>query len=296
MKEKQKNEIKVGLTVLVGLMVLLYGFFKVKEWSVTGEYPITLRFETSAGLQRGDVVTVNGVKSGKVDGISIDGNSVLIRVLMNSDVSVTADANATIQMLELMGGKKIEITQGMSMDVFDRSKILIGRVDPDIAGALGIVGQVKGDVVQLSSNANQLLVNLNALLGDKDLQTSVKLTFANLNKTMDELRSMVAENRANAKRITDNLASLTAELDSIAKQTKPRLNATLDKAANTLTQTDTLFSEIKFFLRDIRQGGGLLHQALYDSTFTARVDTLMVRINQVMDVLLDSGVKVRIRL
>ena len=296
MKEKQKNELKVGITVLFGIAILLYGFFQLKEWSVSAEYPLTIRFSTSAGLQKGDVVSINGVKSGKVESVVIDGNSILARVLLSEDIRLTSDAKASIQMLELMGGKKIEIMQGSSLTLLDRSKIMTGTVEPDIAGALSIVGDVKGDVVQLSSNANKLLINLNKLLGDEELHSSVKSSFANLNQTMVELKGMIAENRAHAKKITENLSNLTAELDTLAKESRPKITTTLDRTASTLAQTDTLFSEIKLLLRDVKQGQGFLHQALYDSTFSMRIDSLMGRLNKVMEVLLDNGVKVRIRL
>ena len=296
MKEKQKNELKVGITVLFGIVILLYGFFQLKEWSVSTEYPLTIRFSTSAGLQKGDVVSINGVKSGKVESVVIDGNSILARVLLSEDIRLTSDAKASIQMLELMGGKKIEIMQGSSPTLLDRSKIMTGTVEPDIAGALSIVGDVKGDVVQLSSNANKLLINLNKLLGDEELHSSVKSSFANLNQTMVELKGMIAENRAHAKKITENLSNLTAELDTLAKESRPKITTTLDRTASTLAQTDTLFSEIKLLLRDVKQGQGFLHQALYDSTFSMRIDSLMGRLNKVMEVLLDNGVKVRIRL
>lgn len=296
MKEKQKNELKVGITVLFGIAILLYGFFQLKEWSVSAEYPLTIRFSTSAGLQKGDVVSINGVKSGKVESVVIDGNSILARVLLSEDIRLTSDAKASIQMLELMGGKKIEIMQGSSPTLLDRSKIMTGTVEPDIAGALSIVGDVKGDVVQLSSNANKLLINLNKLLGDEELHSSVKSSFANLNQTMVELKGMIAENRAHAKKITENLSNLTAELDTLAKESRPKITTTLDRTASTLAQTDTLFSEIKLLLRDVKQGQGFLHQALYDSTFSMRIDSLMGRLNKVMEVLLDNGVKVRIRL
>ena len=112
MKEKQKHELKVGLTVLVSFAIIAGGFFLVKEWSLSGnEYPLLIRFETSAGIQKGDLVTINGVKSGRVDNVLVDGTSVLIRTMMKEEFKLTSDAHARIQMVELMGGKKIEITQ-----------------------------------------------------------------------------------------------------------------------------------------------------------------------------------------
>jgi hypothetical protein len=150
--------------------------------------------------------------------------------------------------------------------------------------------------VQLSTNANQLLVNLNALLSDKEFQSSFKETFHNLNQTMIELRGMISENRTNAKNITTNIARLTSQLDTIVTLSGPEVKTALDRTSNILAQTDTLFSEAKFLLRDIRERNSVLHQVLYDSTFTAKVDTIFIRVNKLFDILMDSGVKVRIRL
>lgn len=297
MTEKQKHELKVGATVLAGLCILLIGIALVKGWSVTGgDYSFLIRFQSSAGLQKGDIVTVNGVKSGSVESVVVDGASVLVRVQLHDDVRLTRDVSARIQMLELMGGKKVEILQGRSAEMYDVHTILVGSVDPDISGALGMVGDLKNDVGSIGTNAATLLENLNALLGDKQFQASVKGTFVHLNETMTELRDMIAENRSNTKRITENIARLTLQLDSMLTEFRPEVRATLDKTRGTLMQTDSVFSEMKFLLRDIRERNGFLHTALYDSTFAMRVDSMMGRVNKVLETLLDNGVKVRIRL
>jgi ABC-type transporter Mla subunit MlaD len=78
-RNHQRNEIKVGITVLAGLIVVLLGFSLLKEWTLTSKtYALKMRFETSAGLQSGDQVTVNGVKAGKVETVGIDGHTVLV--------------------------------------------------------------------------------------------------------------------------------------------------------------------------------------------------------------------------
>lgn len=297
MKEKQKNEIKVGLTVLVGLAILITGFFLVKEWSVPGgEYPLLMRFSTSAGLQKGDPVSVNGVKSGRVESVVVDGNSVLVRALIQGSIRLTRDAAATIQMLELMGGKKIEIVQGVSPEPLNVNAILAGGVDPDIAGALGVIGQLRGDIVQLSTNGNALLKNLNAVAGDPAFQSSVKETFMNLNGELKDLRGMVAENRNSARRIAENLDRLTAGLDTLVRDSRPRLTAALDKAGGVMERTDSLFADVRSLLGEMRSGNGILQKAIRDSSFTARIDSAMIKTSRLLDILLDRGMKVRVRL
>ncbi len=297
MKEKQKNEIKVGLTVLVGLAILITGFFLVKEWSVPGgEYPLLIRFATSAGLQKGDPVSINGVKSGRVESVVVDGNSVLVRVYLNGSIRLTRDATATIQMLELMGGKKIELTQGISRDPLDTNAILAGTVDPDIAGALSVVGKLRGDIVELSANSNALLKNLNAIAGDESFRTSVKETFVNLNGTLKELRGMAAENRSTAQRIARNIDRLTAGLDTLVRESRPRMTLLLDRAGNVMERTDSLFTDVRSLLAEMRGGNGILQKALRDTLFTARIDSVMNKTGRLLDLLLDRGMKVRVRL
>jgi ABC-type transporter Mla subunit MlaD len=219
-----------------------------------------------------------------------------VRAQLSGTIRLTKDAAATIQMLELMGGKKIDILQGVSPEPLDVNAILPGRIDPDIAGALGMVGQLRGDIVQLSANANTLLTNLNAVAGDAAFQASVKETFVNLNGALKEMRGMIDENRGAARRIAGNVDRLTAGLDTLLRESRPRLAATLDRAGGVMERTDSLFADLRSLLGEMRTGNGILQKAIRDSSFTTRIDSVMTKTGQLLDLLLDRGVKVRIRL
>ena len=81
MKEQKKTEIKVGITVLVGLFVLLWVLGWAKNFSFdSNEKRVSVEFETVAGLNVGDQVSIKGIKKGDsvinpVDLKSLDPNN-----------------------------------------------------------------------------------------------------------------------------------------------------------------------------------------------------------------------------
>ena len=181
MKEERSNEIKVGITVIGGVVLVLLGFSIFKEWSLASGNPVLLmRFEHSAGLQVGDPVSINGVKAGKVLAVNLDGAGVLVQAEIQKQYVVTQGAVPTIQMLELMGGKKIEIRQGSGATPLDPSMELRGFVDPDIAGALTLLGSLQSKVDSLIFKGSALLDNANAIVGDAELVSAMKETVGHL--------------------------------------------------------------------------------------------------------------------
>ena len=80
MNDKLRTEIRVGVTVILGIAVLLFGFSWFKEWTMTGGfYTLKMRFDNSSGLQNGDPVMINGVRAGKVTLVKVESNTVLVR-------------------------------------------------------------------------------------------------------------------------------------------------------------------------------------------------------------------------
>ena len=64
MKQQRKTEIKVGLTVLLGIIVFIWILSWAKNVSITSaDVELKVKFEKSSGLEVGNIVSVNGVKS-----------------------------------------------------------------------------------------------------------------------------------------------------------------------------------------------------------------------------------------
>lgn len=288
MKEQQRNEIKVGLTVLVGILVLFTGFFVFKDWSVgRAEYPIRISFPVSAGLDVGDQVSVNGVRAGKVAAVELKNGGVEVLAMMRGGVTVFDDGDPVIQMLELMGGKKIEIRQQGSGTPVDAGAVLQGRVDPDIAGALGLLGGMEGNVRDIATQADSLLRGINAIVGDREFTRSLKETVTNLHVLTGDLRSYMTRNSSNIDRLTGTLVTLTGRVDTMLAELQPAVRGSLEKSDRVLVGADSLISDVRSLVGEIRDSRGLLHHAIHDTSLVGRLDRMLVRLDTLTSILIE---------
>ena len=288
MKEQQKNEIKVGLTVLAGAIILFAGFFIFKDWSMgRSEYQIRILFPVSAGLDVGDQVSVNGVRSGKISSVELRDGGVEVHALMHADVVVFDNAIPIIQMLELMGGKKIEIRQERDGTPVSDGALLTGRVDPDIAGALGMLGGMEGNVRDISTQADSLLRGINAIVGDQAFISTIKETVSNLHALTRELRGYMSQNRDNINELTVNMVSLSSRADTLLAELQPAVQGSLEKSDRVLDGADSLVTELRAFLGEVRDSRGLLHTALHDTALVGRLDRMLLRIDTLTSIIIE---------
>lgn len=288
MKEQQRNEIKVGLTVLVGILILFTGFFVFKDWSVgRSEYPIRISFPVSAGLEVGDQVSVNGVRAGKVASVELNNGGVEVVAMMRSDMTVYENGRPVIQMLELMGGKKIEIRQEGTGVPADAGTVLEGRVDPDIAGALGLLGDMQGNVRDIATQADSLLRGVNAIVGDREFTRALKQTVGNLHALTDDLRGYMSRNSGNIDRLTVTMVRLTGRVDTMLAELQPAVSGSLEKSDRVLDGADSLITEVRGLVGEIRDSRGLLHHALHDTALVGRLDRMLVRLDTLTSILIE---------
>ena len=111
MKDQRKTEIRVGITIVVGLLIFIWILGWAKNFSLNpSENYLNIKFNNASGLEIGDDVTVNGVRKGNVEDIKVEGQSVIVKISLDNDVNLKEDAKFGISMLDLMGGKKVEIS------------------------------------------------------------------------------------------------------------------------------------------------------------------------------------------
>lgn len=297
MKEQRSNEIKVGITVIVGVILLLLGFSIFKEWTLTGgNSRYAFRFPSSAGLQVGDPVSINGVKSGKVVDVALDGGEgVLVHAELEEGAVIAQGAYPTIQMLELMGGKKIEIRQGGGAP-HDPSVELRGGVDPDIAGAFAVLGTLQTKVDTLATKAGTLLDNANAIVGDAEMVAAIKESVGHLRVISSDMRTLLGANRDEINEIATTLARVSRRTDTLLAELRPRLDRGLGSAERLAGRADTLLGDVQSLVGEIRDSRGLLHTVLHDTTFVRRFDNTLLRVDSVLNIIMDGQLKIRLRL
>lgn len=231
MATRSNFEVKVGLFVMIGILLLSVLVFSIGDFYLKPGYNLKLIFSFANGVEASAPVRLAGVKVGEVKDIKVVSDpatsktQVEILIWLEGDVRVERDAKVYINTLGLLGEKYIELIPG----TYGSAKLKDGDVltgqDPVSMEKLTVLGY------EILDKLNGTVESLNKVLGDADVQASLKETITN------------------SKAVTEELKNILGRLD--------RGEGSLGK----LLASDDLYNELDAFVRDIRQNPWkLLHK------------------------------------
>ena len=297
MKDQRKTEIRVGVTVVAGILIFIWILGWAKNFSLNpSENYLFINFNNTSGLEIGDEVTVNGVRKGNVEEIKVDDQSVIVKISLDNDVKLKEDAKFGISMLDLMGGKKVEILPGTSANFLDISKVQKGIFNADIPAVMTLVGSMQNDITQAVKDINVTLSSLNKYLTDQKMQKDVKQSMSNLNALTSKINIMIDENRESVKKLTSNTVDLTDEAKSFITENKTNIKASIDKLNDVLTKTDSLLSKTNLLVDETKNQKNNLGKLLYDENTYKNLNETLNQVNELTKIILkqiqDDGIKV----
>ncbi len=288
MKDQRKTEIKIGITVIVALVALIWIFGWAKNYKIyAGQKKIDIEFETASGLEKGDPVMVNGVRKGFVDEIVSQGNNAIIKIVLDPDVTIKEDALIAISMLDLMGGKKVEIKPGVSAKEVDYSKLQKGVFYADIPAVMAMLGSVQNDLVNIIKDIQVTLGSMNKFLTDKEFTEQIKTSIQNLTEVSKKLNVMIDENRSNFKQLTKNATELTSEATQFIKENKDNIHSTIEETKLVIQNSNELVTKISSLLDETKEKKNNVGKILYDESLINELKTSLENVKELTRILLD---------
>jgi phospholipid/cholesterol/gamma-HCH transport system substrate-binding protein len=288
MKDERKTEIRVGLTVLVGILVFIWILGWAKNFSLqSNENIVKVRFTNVSGLEIGDQVTVNGMRKGYVKEMFVEPNYVLVELSLAKDVKLKEDASFAISMLDLMGGKKVEVFPGSSSLAYDNSKISEGTFYADIPSVMSLFGSVQDDLVTVLKDVKVSLHSLNKYLTDDKLSTDVKQSLSNLNTLTEKLNLMIAENRNDVRSLTQNAVELTETSNNLLKSNKENIDQLFIDLKNVFQKSDTLLTDLNKLTNETRNQQNNVGKLLYDENLINDLKQTLKQVNELTSILID---------
>ena len=135
MDDKSKIELKVGIFVFVGLVILAIFVFSIADLRTFYKgYPIRIIFDFAGGIKPGSPVRVAGLEAGEVKKVNFKQNAeegkMQIEVIawLKQNLLIPRDSAVYICTLGLLGEKYIEIVPTSdSNDFLQRDGYLIGK-------------------------------------------------------------------------------------------------------------------------------------------------------------------------
>ena len=287
MKFFNKN-IKIGLTVLIGLALLYWGINYLKGINLLT--PVNYYYtevDNVNGLLQGAPVSVNGFQVGQVREINYDYDKNKLTVMLAMEPDMKVPEGSTINMVSgLMGGASLVLNLGGG------APMKTGSYIPSM-GVPGLMDQVNEEVVpvvtEVLPKVDSIMSNVNMLTGDPALAAAltrldmitrqVQASAQQLTMLMNNLNHSVPGVMNNVNGITNNLTGAAGNLSDLSESLK---QMPLDSTVNALNTTLANLQKLSEQLNDKNSSLGKImnDRELYDNAnhAIASLDSLLMDI------------------
>lgn len=311
MMTDRKKEIRVGIVALLSLIVLIAGITIGKGLIVgVSQNTLSFKFPSSGGIEIGAPIFINGVKRGSVISTENINGGVAIAGSIDDITDLHPDAQAKISMLEITGGKKIDITPGMAPGNLDISKPIAGTISADATELISLVGDLGADASVTVKRLDSVLAQANSLLSDGIVVKQLRNTIKNADELMTTLNALMGDNKENMRDLIKDLGALAKDAKLAVNNNEPKLRSILTKldslagsGQRLMAKTDTALAgvtdltvETKGMMKDIKTNGSFINKLLYDKTTSKSIDTTLQRVNDLLLKIHEHGLNANIRL
>ena len=297
MKNQRATEVKVGITVLLGLIVFIWILGWTKNFTFSSsDHLVLVKFNNVSGLEIGNNVTVNGVKKGHVSDYYIKESFVIVVLSVDSEVELKKDAAFFLESTDLMGGRKIEIFPGSLDEALDFKGVHQGTYITDIAGLIALFGDLQDKISIIANETATTLQTINSFLEDKSFIQELRNSLTNLNRVTVKLDQVLSENQQNIKEISENTKDITSETKMFLRANANNIENTLKNLNSTVLKSDSLITAINYLTKETMAGGNNLGKILYnDSLYINIVESIqsLKQLTKILNYQLQSdGIKV----
>ncbi len=304
MTNEERTDIKVGLTVIVGIVLLLLGIGWAKQWSVSNhEEIVTAVFPTAGGLEPGDPVMMSGLRRGTVKDVKAEGTGAIVTMTLDEPADLRKDASASISMLELMSGKKVDIWPGISQEHLPKGAVLRGTYSGDISSLVAMLTSFSGTFASIADQADTLLISLNAIIHDDTLKSKLNKTLTLANGTLTDVDA--AASRAakllseNGPAITKTLADADSALHTLSAtvgENRAGLRVLIDSGGRAIADARAAMARVDSLLASGDRKNTLLYRLTKDEGFATRLDSTVTSLQKLLEQIRKQGLDANIRL
>ena len=164
-----KNDIKVGLFVATGLVILMTSIVMIggRGSILKSYYTLWVPLTQVQGLAEGSVVSFAGISIGNVGKIRLNEKDQSLTVALSIDRDyqsrITRDAQAGVRTQGALGDKYVYITPGsLSEPPLQDGDMIRAETSPDLIDMLAQKGPELVNIVEVIKEAHILLKNVNA--------------------------------------------------------------------------------------------------------------------------------------
>lgn len=200
--------LRLGAITLVVMLLVMAASFNLSKFPGFAGNQHRAEFTDASGLRSGNVVQVGGIRVGRVTEVELDGDRVVVTFEVDDGVEFGTDSRASIEVLNLLGEKFLELTPEGTGQLDEDTVIPVSRTE----SAYDIVG-VFGDLTTTTEriDTGQLQKALNTVSGMMDATApEVHASFEGISRLSRTVASRDAQIQALLKS-SHNVSALLAD-------------------------------------------------------------------------------------
>lgn len=272
--KKISNEVKVGATALITILVFiwLYNFLKGKNlFSSTASYYVV--YDQINGLTATNPVEINGYKAGVVQSINFINDKsgrLLVNLSVNKSFKLPENTVAEITTATLIAGMKIRLIFGKGPGVYSNGDTIPGRLAESILTKFQTdLDPIKDKLISMLTNLDSVLASINTIM-TPEFSRNVRGSIANLNNTTRTLSEVLGSKEAELKSTLSDLAKFSRMLSDNSgnlSSTMANLKTISDTIAaadlsGTLTKLKATLQKTAEMIENLNKGKGSAGQLL----------------------------------
>jgi phospholipid/cholesterol/gamma-HCH transport system substrate-binding protein len=224
-----ENQVRrFGVVALLVLALVAAASFNLSKFPGFHGTTYTAEFTDASGIHEGNLVQVGGMRVGRVQDVSLDGAKVIVKFEVDNDVEFGEESRASIEVLNLLGEKYLELTPAGEGQLNEDTVIPVERTE----SAYDIV-EVFGDLTTTTEDIN------------KD---ALKDAFNVLSDTMDAAAPEIQSSFEGISRLSRTIASRDEQLQALFRSSKSVSKLLADRSedlVDLMGSADLVFQEVQ---------------------------------------------------
>ena len=275
-----KNEVTVGLVVIAGMILLVFGAFWLsgKPWAEE-QVDLVAVFREAGELREGNPVKFRGVQVGRVNEIALapGGEGVLVTMEVNPNMDLPPQPAVVLAPASLFGDWQASVINMASMPDLEFTRagvegVLPGATLPDITELTAVGARIAEDLETLANRVELAFTEETAL--------DIRETVRNVQQMSEQLSGFVTEQTSTLDQVADNAL--------VASRNVQQTTARVDQLATSVEQVINE-GELQAIVQNARVASENLRQ------LTAQLDTVTNQVPGLMNqlrVTLDAATRV----
>lgn len=276
---KRRDEVLVGLLLLVAVVIALGGTIWIARGGLKSGYPMYARFPWGAGLKQGQPVLLAGVQVGFVDRVELIPDGTLgVTMKVQSQYKIPRGTTAAVQANGIFGDQLIALTpvRATTATLAEGDTIPMGPTAPGIPQLLS-----KGDSIALNTLA--ISQRARAEFVDSGGIREMRAILAQTTKLVAQISAITADQ---SRQLTLTQATLRRTLASVDSSKVDSTVVNLRAASANLERLSREFSEtnrqVQEVIGKVSSGNGNAARILNDSTIYLQLNQTMKRLDSLM--------------